>query len=131
MLEHPPWARCLALMQQPCQANDSRKSYADLLASLPGDGEAHQFNDRCSPVGTCTATESSIKEVAMKRHLGLLAASALLVTMSLGVMAQPAMESPVARNALLTIDQNRSTVVDRIVGKWGEALTGSDAMMSS
>src|SRR5262249_56182434 len=33
--------------------------------------------------------------------------------------------------ALVTIDQNRRTVVDRIVGQWGDALAGADTMMSS
>lgn len=34
-------------------------------------------------------------------------------------------------NALLTIDQNRSTVVDRIVSDWGDRLTASNAGISS
>src|SRR5262245_25369647 len=34
-------------------------------------------------------------------------------------------------NALLAIDQNRTTVVDRIVGQWGQQLSRSDAGVDS
>jgi hypothetical protein len=33
----------------------------------------------------------------------------------------------VVPNALLSIDQNRNTVVERVVREWGEALAASDA----
>src|SRR6266446_6573640 len=42
--------------------------------------------------------------------------------------AQPAtFATPAQPNALLAIDQNRATVVDRIVREWGDALTWSNA----
>src|SRR5438128_4704886 len=37
----------------------------------------------------------------------------------------------IAPSALLTIDQNRSTVVDRIVSQWGDRLARSNAGLSS
>ena len=33
-------------------------------------------------------------------------------------------------NALLTIDQNRTTVIERIAGEWGDRLTNSNAGVS-
>jgi Chaperone of endosialidase len=47
------------------------------------------------------------------------------------VAADNAMPVGVQPNALLTIDQNRSTVVDRIVANWGNALELSGAGLSS
>jgi hypothetical protein len=58
---------------------------------------------------------------------------ALLLTASLGALAVPAAnaQAPAPFNtvpsALLSIDQNRGTVVDRIVGEWGDALAKSDS----
>ena len=37
------------------------------------------------------------------------------------------MASSLQPNALLTIDQNRTTVVDHVVAAWGDALVSADA----
>src|SRR6266536_6506332 len=47
------------------------------------------------------------------------------------LIATSASAQHVVPNALLTIDQNRPTVVERIVGEWGERLTASNAGISS
>src|SRR6266567_4566570 len=47
------------------------------------------------------------------------------------LIATSASAQHVVPNALLTIDQNRPTVVERIVGEWGERLTASNAGINS
>src|SRR5262245_31143464 len=42
----------------------------------------------------------------------------------------PSITSAVKPNPLLSIDQNRTTVVDRVVAQWGDALATSDAGLS-
>ena len=44
-------------------------------------------------------------------------------TVTSGTRSSPEIASAVQPNPLLSIDQNRSTVVERIVREWGEALT--------
>ena len=51
----------------------------------------------------------------------------ILVTLIAGTAAA----QHIAPSALLTIDQNRATVVDRIVGEWGDRLAASNAGISS
>jgi hypothetical protein len=46
------------------------------------------------------------------------------------VSAQDTTTSRIVPNALLSIDQNRSTVIDGIVNTWGGALEGSNAGIS-
>src|SRR5215831_20083396 len=46
---------------------------------------------------------------------------------ALALVACDALAQRVVPSPLLAIDQNRSTVVERIVGQWGDALTASNA----
>ena len=72
---------------------------------------------------------------------GMLLASAVLVLQSPIAVAQTgadsrALSAPVislrpGASALLAIDQNRATVIDRIVAQWGEALAQSSAALSA
>jgi hypothetical protein len=55
--------------------------------------------------------------------LGMLASSNILAQESVAAMR-------VVPNALLSIDQNRNTVVERVVRDWGDALAASDAGIS-
>jgi hypothetical protein len=50
---------------------------------------------------------------------------------ALGLIAANASAQHMAPNALLTIDQNRATVVERIVGEWGDRLAVSNAGVSA
>ncbi|MEO8740312.1 MAG: hypothetical protein ABI537_11505, partial [Casimicrobiaceae bacterium] len=53
----------------------------------------------------------------------------ILVGLSLvvGVVADASAAQQIAPNAFLTIDQNRPTVIERIVGEWGDRLASSSA----
>ena len=53
--------------------------------------------------------------------------AAILVSMIAGTAAA----QQVVPNALLTIDQNRATVIERIVGEWGDLLESSSAGIST
>ena len=56
----------------------------------------------------------------------------LITTVSAAAfIAGNASSQHIAPNALLTIDQNRVTVIDRIVGEWGDRLAMSNAGISS
>ena len=44
-----------------------------------------------------------------------------------GLVANAAATDRIVPNALLTIDQNRSTVIERIVNEWGDRLASSSA----
>src|SRR5437870_1795695 len=65
--------------------------------------------------------------------LGLIAAVSMPVlaasidTIAADERASVAKLGAISPNALLTIDQNRSTVVERVVTQWGDALAGSGA----
>jgi hypothetical protein len=50
---------------------------------------------------------------------------------SFSALAQEAAPFKTVPNALLSIDQNRSTVVDRIVGEWGDALAWADTGLTA
>src|ERR1700737_262508 len=50
--------------------------------------------------------------------------------MLVSMIAGSAVAQHVVPSALLTIDQNRTTVVDRIVGEWGDRLASSNAGLS-
>src|SRR5438552_17128400 len=55
-----------------------------------------------------------------------------LFVVSLSILiATNAWAQHIAPSALLTIDQNRATVVERIVGEWGDRLTASNAGINS
>ena len=58
-------------------------------------------------------------------------AISLLLALSNTAYAQHVPDLRTAPNALLTIDQNRGSVVDKIVAQWGDQLAQSDAAMSS
>src|SRR6266705_3244298 len=49
----------------------------------------------------------------------------------LSLIAGNASAQHIAPSALLTIDQNRATVVDRIVNQWGDRLASSNAGVTS
>ena len=50
---------------------------------------------------------------------------------TLGLIAGNALAQHVVPSALLTIDQHRATVVERIVGEWGDRLASSNAGISA
>jgi hypothetical protein len=54
-----------------------------------------------------------------------------LMVVVVGLIASGSRAQPIVPSALLTIDQNRSTVVDRIVNQWGDALVRSNAAISA
>jgi Chaperone of endosialidase len=51
----------------------------------------------------------------------------LIAVVTLGLIADNASAQHIAPSALLTIDQNRATVIERIVGEWGDRLASSNA----
>src|SRR6184192_678990 len=51
----------------------------------------------------------------------------ILVSIFVSLSAGNAWAQHLAPNALLTIDQNRATVIERIVGEWGDRLAMSNA----
>ncbi|TMH00667.1 MAG: hypothetical protein E6H67_18910 [Betaproteobacteria bacterium] len=51
----------------------------------------------------------------------------IVAVAALGSIAGNAWAQHLAPNALLTIDQNRATVIERIVGEWGDRLESSNA----
>src|SRR5262245_27521869 len=66
--------------------------------------------------------------IARERRLAGRALMICAAVLAIGsAPAQQTVAPRVAPNALLTIDQNRSMVVDRIVGAWGEALATTEA----
>ena len=80
------------------------------------------------------STRTAIHRIA--RKFALLIASVGVVALSgmagavdttSGARPSPAIASAVQPNPLLSIDQNRTTVVDRVVADWGDALTESGA----
>jgi hypothetical protein len=54
-----------------------------------------------------------------------------ITAVACGLIASAAMAQHVIPSALLTIDQNRATVVERIVGEWGSRLSTSNAGISA
>ena len=54
-----------------------------------------------------------------------------LIVAAIVLMSGTAAAQHIAPSALLTIDQNRSTVVERIVGEWGDRLATSNAGITS
>src|SRR5947209_388413 len=50
-----------------------------------------------------------------------------LVAVFVSLISGNTLAQHVVPNALLTIDQNRATVVDRVVGEWGDRLASSNA----
>lgn len=60
-------------------------------------------------------------------HTLLLAAWVGMLVIPEGQAQEPAAGLRVAPNALLSIDRNRTTVVERVVGAWGEALAATNA----
>ena len=75
------------------------------------------------------------REVTMFRsnHAWRITGRSMLLAASLGMLSTVGLAQEIAPglravpNALLSIDQNRQTVVDRIVADWGEALSKSNA----
>jgi Chaperone of endosialidase len=55
----------------------------------------------------------------------------LIAVVTLGLIADNALAQHIAPSALLTIDQNRATVVERIVGEWGDRLASSNVGIAS
>jgi Chaperone of endosialidase len=62
----------------------------------------------------------------MSRRTIVMITAATLVLIGNDISAQH-----IAPNALLTIDQNRATVIERIVGEWGDPLAQSNAGISA
>lgn len=73
-------------------------------------------------------TESSLLRITRSAIL-VAVCGGLAAPTALALDAQASMRT--GPDALLTIDQNRATVIDRIVADWGEALTRSNAGIDS
>jgi Chaperone of endosialidase len=54
----------------------------------------------------------------------------LIAVVTLGLIGGNALAQHVVPSALLTIDQNRATVIERVVGEWGNRLASSNAGIS-
>jgi hypothetical protein len=54
-----------------------------------------------------------------------------IMAAALGLIASAVLAQHVVPSALLTIDQNRATVIERIVGEWGDRLAMSNAGITS
>src|SRR5207253_4616308 len=54
-----------------------------------------------------------------------------LMVVTAALIASAASAQHIVPSALLTLDQNRATVVERIVGEWGERLARSNAGISA
>jgi hypothetical protein len=82
-------------------------------------GEAAILKTRCSAFEICTGCRIRFRPDRRRRTVGPVAAadSIRAGTRPIGVMA-----SAIQPNPLLSIDQNRNTVVDRVVSNWGDAL---------
>src|SRR5437870_12473786 len=54
-----------------------------------------------------------------------------LMVVTAALIASAALAQHIVPSALLTIDQNRATVVDRIVNQWGDRVAGSNTGITS
>src|SRR5438876_9877119 len=79
---------------------------------------------------TATATRGSFRWRSAGRNL-LLGLSVATLAMPQALAQESATTLRAVPNALVTIDQHRATVVERIVGEWGDRLASSNAGISA